>query len=103
NDCIGTNPDMVPDGDRKGILKPRAALTGIDGVAGGSDAAVWRNEHMISDPDLGAVQNDQMVIGIKMLPNFNVIAIVTVKRGRNYKGSADPADDLPKDLLPFIR
>lgn len=76
NDCIGTNPDMVPDGDRKGILKPRAALTGIDGVAGGSDAAVWRNEHMISDPDLGAVQNDQMVIGIKMLPNFNVIAIV---------------------------
>ena len=50
-------------------------------MAGRIKAAVWPDQNMAAKRHLCTVQNDRVVIGVKMLANGNVIAIIAPEVG----------------------
>ena len=50
-------------------LPPPLAAHGVDRVAGRVKPAVRRHEHVLAERHRGAVENDEIVVGVKVLPS----------------------------------
>ena len=67
-------------GDRPGDLQPGLALFRIDGMPGGREAAVRSDEHMVPERHSGAVGGDQVVVGVKVIPDGDVVSVIAPER-----------------------
>ena len=78
----------------------------MDGVAGSEDGHVGGEHGVVPDGDLAHVQNGQVVVGIKILAHFNVVAVVAVEGGLDPKLPARAAKQPLQDgdgLLLLLR
>ncbi len=56
------------------------ALFGVGGMFGGGEAPVRTDEHIVAERDLCTVLNHQIMVGIKIISNRYVVAVITPKR-----------------------
>jgi len=70
------DPHMIAHGDWVSILQPPLAALGVDWVAGRVKPAVWRHEHVLAERHRGAIENDEIVVGVKVLPEPDVVAVI---------------------------
>ena len=84
NGRSGSDPDVVADGDRLGDLQPGLALFRIDRMLGGCETAVGSDEHMASERHLGAVGDDQVVVGVKVISDGDVVSVIAPERRSEY-------------------
>lgn len=98
------DPHIVAHRDGVGVLQAPVALPGVQGMARRGKDAVGRDEHIVAEHHLRAVQDDAVVVGIKILADLDVAAVVAPE-GR---GDAEPlprAAEQPADqrlLLPGL-
>ena len=95
-------PDIISDGDGTGKLDAFAALLRVDGMAGGVKAAVGTDHHMVAEGDLGAVEDDTVVVGIKVFAQVDVVAVIAPEARLNQKSSISAAQQLPQQVHPFL-
>lgn len=81
-----TNPHIVPDRDRVGILKSLISALRIDRMTCRVESAVRRNEYIVPKRHFCTVQNDQIVVGKEILTDLNMIPVIAEKRRQNVKG-----------------
>lgn len=86
------DPHIVADGDGVGVFEPLVAALSVDGVPRRIKAAVRRDKHVIPKPDFGSVENDEIMVGIKILAELDVVAIVAPERRGDGKALAGLAE-----------
>ena len=74
------DPHIAADRDGFGIFQPGVALGCVHRVARRGEAAVRADEHMVAERDRRAVQDHQIMVGIKRLARADVEAVVHIKR-----------------------
>ena len=76
---IGTDPDVVADGDVEAVFIECIAGRGMDGMPGGIDAYIRCELAVVADPDHAGVDNSAVVIGEKVFPDFDAVPVITIK------------------------
>ena len=76
-----TNPHIIANGDRVGVLQPPVSALGIDGVPGSVETAVGGNKNIVAELYLRTIQNHCVVVGKEVLANLDIIAVVAPERG----------------------
>jgi hypothetical protein len=61
-----------------------APKVGVDGVLGGGKAAIRRDEDVISESELCAVVDNEVVVRVKVIADAGIIAIVASKGRKKY-------------------
>ena len=73
----GTNPHIVPDGYRAGILKPLIALYHINRMSSRRKATIWCNKHIITKNNRSRIKYHKIMVRIKIFSKRNVAPIIT--------------------------
>ena len=99
------DPDIVPHRDRVGILKPGVAALEVDGVTSGVETAVRRNKDVIAEFHLSTIKDDQVVVGVEIFAQFDVVAIIAPERRSDIKILPRLAEKFLQDrsLALFVR
>lgn len=74
------NPNIAADGNGFCDFQACFALFGVGGMFGGGEATVRTDEHIVDERDLCTVLNHQIMVGIKIISNRYVVAVITPKR-----------------------
>lgn len=90
----GTEPDVVTNSDRLVEHKPSVALIREQRVAGRMESATGTDQNMIPEDNLASVQDSHAMIGEEILPDLDIIPIVTPER----RIDIDPLTYLAKQL-----
>lgn len=83
-------PHVVADRNRLRIFQQRIARFHIQRMRGRIQAALRRNEDIVPDGDRCAVENDQTVVCVEILPQLDVIAVIAPEVRLNGKFRAGP-------------
>lgn len=79
DDGAASNPHIIADAYGFGIFQRPGTQLPVLGMVHGNDADIRANQAMMSNGNRIAVQYGQIIIGIKMAANADVIAKVAVK------------------------
>ena len=77
---IRSHPHIASDGDLLSILQLGIAYFCVNGMSGCIDAYPGTEEHIVADMDLCHINDDAVVIGIKVFSDIGIAAIVTAER-----------------------
>lgn len=80
DDDAAAEPDVVFDGNRRGLLPARAAQCGMQRMADGVERDVRREQDVVADMHRAAVQNGAAAVGVEMAAKADAAAVVAVKR-----------------------
>ena len=70
-------PNIISHPDGIGIFKAHVPPLRINRVSRRIKAAIRPNKHVISECDLGAIQYDKVMIGVKVFSDLNIVSVVT--------------------------
>lgn len=73
-------PDVVAYGYRVSVFEPCVAPFGICRMPCGIEAAIWRNENVVAEFYLRAVQNYAIVVCKEVFAHLDIIAVIAPKR-----------------------
>lgn len=94
---ISADPHVVADGNADAVFAAAAAHIGMERVSRGIQRYVGGDQAIVSDPDLGVVENDTVVIGEEVFAHFDIASVVAVKRridkGRLVRSAKKLVDD----------
>ena len=79
DDALRTDPYVIANGDANAVFVARVTDFGMNGVTGGVNTHAGGKEAVVSDGDLGNVQNGAVEIGKKVFAHENVLAVIAVK------------------------
>ena len=91
-------PNVIPDGDRFGILQASSSLLHIERMPCGIKSTVGSHEYIVAKLHLGSIQYHAVHIAIEVLSYLNVIAIVAIERLLYQKLLARLAQEFPQYL-----
>lgn len=77
--CMPANPAVVADRDRLGELFAAGTFNGIERVTGGVQPHLWANQAVITNDHFCTIEDDTVVVGVEVVADFDVYAVVTVK------------------------
>lgn len=77
---VRSYPHVVAYRNRPGVFQTTVSLIHINGMTGGIKAAIGGDEDIVAKRHLSAVKNHAVHIGIKVLSDLHVIAIVAEER-----------------------
>ena len=80
DDDAAAEPDVVFDGNRRGLLPARAAQCGMQRMADGVERDVRREQDVVANVNRAAIQDGTAAVGIEMAAKADAVAVVTVKR-----------------------
>ena len=72
---VGSDPDVVADMNRKGIVGHQFPVQGIYRMAGGGDGHIGADHYPVSNVNIHIIHNHQIEIRVEMLSQMNVGAI----------------------------
>ena len=80
HDGISAQPDIVPDGNFFPVFDPGIAGIRMDRMSGCIDRNIRSHLAVVTDFYFCDIQDRTVVIGIKIFPDFNMGAVIAVKR-----------------------
>ena len=80
DDDTAAEPDVVFDGNRRGLLPARAAQCGMQRMADGVERDVRREQDVVANVNRAAIQDSTAAVGIEMAAKADAAAVVAVKR-----------------------
>lgn len=80
HDGISAQPDIVPDGNFFSVFEPGIAGIRMDRMSGCIDRNIRSHLAVVTDFYFCDIQDRTVVIGIKIFPDFNMGAVIAVKR-----------------------
>lgn len=92
------NPHVIADGYRLSILHTFHTLLGVDGVLGGGEGTIWRDKNVVAEGYFCPVVYDEIMVGIKVAADVDIIAVVAPKR----RGHGDAFARIADDFLKFF-
>jgi len=72
DNCISADPHIAAHCNGLCILQKGIAHILVDGMVGGVKAAVGGDKYIIPKGDLAGVNKDAVVVGIEIIPGFNI-------------------------------
>ena len=71
---MSTDPDVISDLNGKRIFQSTVSLFDIERMTGGIESAIWRDKNVIAERDGSIVQDHAIVIGVKVVSDFDIIS-----------------------------
>lgn len=102
DDGMASDPDMVSDVHRAGGFEPRRPFRRIEGMSGGEDGDPRPDEAVVADSYLRAVQDDQVVVRIKMIADVDIVSVVAPEGGLDERARSARAEEPVKDRIPLF-
>ena len=99
---VAADPDIVSDMNLFSVFQLLIADDWINRMTGCVNADSWTEEYIVPDMDLGHINNDAVIICIKVFSNVGMAAIIRVKRWLHPEMIADTPKKLPEERQPFI-
>ena len=79
------DPYIVANRNGIRIFHPPVPALKINGVPGCMEAAVRPNEHIVPKGHLGSIQNHQVVIGVEIFAQLDIVAVIAPEGSRKGK------------------
>ena len=76
---IAAEPDVVADGNRRGVLPGLVTQGGVQRVIDGVEGDVGGKEDVVADGDGAAVQDGVAAVGVEVAAKADALAVVAVK------------------------
>lgn len=92
------DPDVVADGDGECVLETQVSPFDVHRMACGVDADVGPDENVVANCDLGLIQDNQINVGVEVLADLDVEAVVEVDRAFDLEPLAALAEHLAQQL-----
>ena len=80
DDDAAAEPDVVFDGNRRGLLPARVAQCGMQRMADGVERDVRREQDVVANVNRAAIQDGTAAVGVEMAAKADAAAVVAVKR-----------------------
>src|SRR5690606_39227836 len=85
---LATDPDIVLNSDRCREFPAQVSGFKMDRMTSGKQTDIRSKEYIVPNGHCSAVQYGTIVVAVEVLPDGDVIAIITMKRGLNEKARA---------------
>ena len=93
---------MASDPDGQGLFIELIPQGWMDGMVGGVETAAGTHEHIVSEDDLAGIYKNTVVIGIKVIADFDIPAKAAENVGFHIGVNAHFAQKLTNQLFPAL-
>ena len=92
---VGADPDMAANGNGMGKFQSLIPQTCIQRMPGCRKTTIWPNKNKIPEGHRRTIQNDAVVVGIKIVAYEDILPIITPER----RGDDDAIAHFPQELF----